>query len=102
MPGRHHDMSIKFRKYDVLKDFKRVSDFLIGHHLPNNKDGNFLLPAWEYMHGHPWLDEKSLDKIGVWEDSGRIVGAVHYEHKPGEGFFEIHPQYTHLKPEMLA
>lgn len=94
-------MNIKFRKYDVLKDFTRVGDFLIEHYRPGNRDGNFPEPAWEYMHGHPWLDEKSLDKIGVWEDSRKIVGAVHYEHKLGEAFFEIHPGYTHLKLEML-
>ncbi len=94
-------MSIKLRKYDILKDFTAVGEFLIENYQPDNRDGNFPEPAWEYMHGHPWLDEKSLDKIGVWEDSGRIVGVVHYEHKLGEAFFEIHPRYTHLKPEML-
>lgn len=94
-------MSIKFRKYDTLNDFKRVGDFLAEYHQPDNRDGNFPQPAWEYMHGHPWLDEKSLAKIGIWEDSGRIVGVVHYEHKLGEAFFEIHPGYTRLKPEML-
>lgn len=94
-------MSITLRKYNVKEDFKKVGDFLIENYQPNNKDGNFPQPAWEYMHGHPWLDEKSLEKIGVWEDSGRIVGAVHYESTLGEAFFEIHPRYTHLKPEML-
>ena len=94
-------MVIKLRKYDVSKDFKLVSDFLVEHHQPDNRDGNFPLPAWEYMHGHPYLDEKSLDKIGVWGNSGEIVGIVHYEHALGESFFEIHPEYTHLKPEML-
>ena len=53
------------------------------------------------MHGHPYLDEKSLDKIGIWEESERIVGVAHYETPLGEAFFEIHPGYTHLKPEML-
>ena len=94
-------MSVVLRKYDVSKDFKFVGDFLIKNHQPDNRDGNFPQPAWEYMHGHPYLDEKSLDKIGVWEDSGEIVGIVHYEHALGEAFFEIHPEYTHLKPEML-
>ncbi len=94
-------MSVKLRKYDVSNDFKPVGDFLAENYQPDNRDGNFPLPAWEYMHGHPWLDEKSLDKIGVWEDSGEIAGVVHFEHKLGEAFFEIHPRYTHLKPEML-
>jgi len=94
-------MTTKFRKYDVSYDFEAVRRFLIEHYQPDNRDGNFPLPAWEYLHGHPYLDENSLDKIGVWEDSGSIVGVVHYEHKLGEAFFEIHPDYTHLKPEML-
>jgi predicted N-acetyltransferase YhbS len=94
-------MSIKARKYDVSNDFKLVGDFLIENYRPDNRDGNFFQPAWEYMHSHPWLDEKSLDNIGIWEDSGRIVGAVHHESILGEAFFEIHPRYTHLKPEML-
>lgn len=94
-------MSIKLRKYNVENDFKPVSDFLVDNYQPENRDGNFLEPAWEYIHGHPYLDEKSLDKIGIWEDGGIIVGVVHYEHKLGEGFFEIHSSYTHLKPEML-
>ena len=84
-------MNINFRKYDIQNDFKRVGDFLNKHYQRDNRDGNFPEPAWEYMHGHPWLDEKSIDKIGVWEDSGEFVGAVHYEHKLGEAFFEIHP-----------
>jgi GNAT superfamily N-acetyltransferase len=94
-------VSIKSRKYNVSRDFKGVGDFLIKNYRPGNRDGNFLQPAWEYMHGHPWLDEKSFGKIGIWEDSGRIVGVVHYESTPGEAFFEIHPGYAYLKPELL-
>ena len=94
-------MNITLRKYDVAKDFIPVGDFLIENYKPDNKHGNFPEPAWEYLHGHPYLDENSLDKIGIWEDYGRIVGVAHYEHKLGEAFFEIHPEYTHLKPDML-
>lgn len=94
-------MSVNFRKYSTPDDFEAVGDFLIENYQPDNRDGNFPQPAWEYMHGHPYLDEKSLHKIGIWEDSGKIVGVVHYEHALGEAFFEIHPGYTHLKPEML-
>jgi predicted N-acetyltransferase YhbS len=94
-------MSIKIRKYDASNDFKLVGDFLIKNYQHENGDGNFLQPAWEYMHFHPWLDEKSLDKTGIWEDTRRIVGVVHYESMLGEAFFEIHPRYAHLKPEMM-
>jgi GNAT superfamily N-acetyltransferase len=94
-------MAIKFRRYKAPDDFKKIGDFLIENYRPGNRDGNFLQPAWEYMHGHPWTDEKSFDRIGVWEDSGRIAGVVHFEILLGEAFFEIHPRYPHLKQDML-
>ena len=94
-------MSITLRSYNPPKDFKLVGDFLIDHYQPGNKDGNWLQPTWEYMHSHPNLDETSLDKIGLWEEAGQIVGVVHYETELGETFFEIHPRYTSLKAAML-
>jgi predicted N-acetyltransferase YhbS len=94
-------MSVNLRKYNKKRDFKLVGDFLVKHYLPENRDGNYFQPAWEYMHSHPMLDEKTLDNIGIWEDFGEIVGVAHFESFPGEAFFEIHPKYTHLKQKML-
>lgn len=94
-------MSITIRSYDHPEDFKLVGDFLIDHYQPGNKDGNWLQPTWEYMHSHPNLDETSLDKIGLWEDRGKLVGVVHYENELGEVFFEIDPNHTSLKGAML-
>ena len=75
-------MGITRRQYRSA-DFKLVSDFLIAHFQPGNQDGNWLQPAWEYMHSHPALDESSLDKIGIWESGGDIVGVAHYESSLG-------------------
>jgi GNAT superfamily N-acetyltransferase len=94
-------VDITHRQYCSPDDFKLVGDFLITNFRPWNKDGNWLQPTWEYMHSHPYLDESSLDKIRIWEDSGEIVAVVHYESRLGEVFFEAHPGYTHLKPVML-
>jgi len=94
-------MSITFRNYNPLKDFKLVSDFLIKHFQLDNRDGNWLEPAWDYMHSHPYLDKSALGRIGIWEEGREIVGVVHYESKLGEVFFETHPSHSHLKPEML-
>lgn len=94
-------MSITLRLYRSPDDFQTVGDFLIANFQPGNNDGNWLQPAWEYMHSHPYLDKSSLDKIGIWEDAGQIVGVAHYESKLGEAFFEIHPRYPYLKPAML-
>lgn len=95
------DMTISKRSYDHPRDFERVSDFLVRHYRPDNRDGNWLQPAWEYMHSHPALDEAALDKIGIWEDAGEIVAVAHYESALGEAFFQVHPDHSGLKPDML-
>lgn len=94
-------MTVKFFQYNHPEDYWRVDEFLIAHYQPGNADGNWLEPTWEYMHGHPLLDSSSLDKIGIWEDGGEIVGVVHYESRLGEAFLQFHPAYRHLLQEML-
>jgi GNAT superfamily N-acetyltransferase len=92
---------ITFQHYSDPVDYKPVSDFLIAHHQAGNLDGNWLEPAWEYMHYHPALDSSLLDKIGIWKDAGKIVAVAHYESSLGDAFFQIHPAYRHLRPAML-
>lgn len=94
-------MSVRFRHYDPTVDYRRVDEFLIQNYQPGNADGNWVEPAWEYMHHHPMLDRSSLDKIGIWEDAGKIVAVAHYESCLGEAFFQFHPAYRHLRQEML-
>jgi GNAT superfamily N-acetyltransferase len=95
-------MSIQFRHYNHLQDYRRIGDFLIEHYQPGNADGNWVEPAWEYMHFHPALESEWLDKIGIWEDAGKIVAAAHYEWHLGEAFFQVNPAYRHLRNEMLT
>jgi predicted N-acetyltransferase YhbS len=94
-------MIISMRNYNNEVDFKLVGDFLVRHYQSDNQDGNWLQPAWEYMHSHPLLDESALDRIGIWEDTGEIVAVVHYEWALGEVFLQVHPDYSYLKSEML-
>jgi GNAT superfamily N-acetyltransferase len=89
------------RNYNKPEDFKLVGDFLIKQYQQDNRDGNWLQPTWEYMHSHPMMDESALDRIGIWENLGEIVAVVHYESTLGEVFFQTHPDYSHLKPDML-
>ncbi len=53
------------------------------------------------MHYHPYLDGRSLDRIGIWEDAGQIVAVVNYEDGLGQAFFQLREGYEHLKHEML-
>lgn len=94
-------MTIRFRRYDHASDYQRVSNFLITHHQSGNLDGNWIEPAWEYMHFHPALDASILEKFGVWEDKGEIVALCHAEWRLGEAFFQFHPAYRYLSEELL-
>lgn len=94
-------MTITFRNYTGVDDYWRIAAFLIQHYQPGNADGNWIEPAWEYMHYHPALESAFLDRIGIWEDDGEIVAVAHYEWRLGEAFFQFHPAYHYLREEML-
>jgi GNAT superfamily N-acetyltransferase len=94
-------MTVIFRNYEHAADYPRVSEFLITHHQPDNLDGNWIEPAWEYMHFHPALDAANMGKFGIWEDVGKIVAVCHFEWHLGEAFFQFHPDYHPLCEEML-
>lgn len=79
-------MVVKHRQYLQNRDFERVGNFLIKHYEPDNADGNWFQPMWEYMHSHSMLDQTALEKIRIWEDNGELVAVVHYESSLGEVF----------------
>jgi predicted N-acetyltransferase YhbS len=95
-------MTIKRRSYQGAADFDAVGDFLTRHYQPGNRDGNWFQAIWEYAYYHSWFDKSSLDRIGIWEDGGQVVAVAAYETRLGEAWFNTHPAYGHLKPEMLA
>lgn len=82
-------------------DFPAISAFLYELYRPDNADGNWLQPTWEYAYTHPWFDDASVGRIGIWEDGGAIVAVALYELRLGEAFFNVRPGYERLKPEML-
>lgn len=94
-------MTISFRNYHHHHDYQHISQFLIENYQPGNSDGNWLEPAWEYMHGHPYLQPEYLDRIGIWEEHGDIVAVVHYEWRLGEAFFQFKAGYQYLRDQML-
>jgi predicted N-acetyltransferase YhbS len=97
-------MNVSTRKYKHSVDYDRVEQFLIDTYRPGNQHENWLQPRWEYMHYHPLFDEtlqKAFSNTGIWESGGNIVALVHFEHRPGEVFFQVHPDFKYLKLEML-
>lgn len=94
-------MTVTMRACAGHADFPAISDFIYTLHQPDNRDGNWIQPIWEYAYTHPLFDEDAVNRIGIWEDGGAIVAVAHYEWKLGEAFFQVHPDYQHLKPAML-
>jgi len=95
-------MPVTHRRFNPDSDFSAISDFLTELYLPENRDGNWFQPVWEYAWTHPWFDENSVAKIGIWEANGRIASVVNYELRLGEAFFQVRPEFKHLLPEMLT
>jgi GNAT superfamily N-acetyltransferase len=100
--GKEEIVRTTIKHYDQSADYERIGQFLVrtygtttGGHI------NWMQPRWEYMHYHPLVWDVDLSVIGVWEAGGEIVGVVHPEHFMGTAYFEVHPDYTGLKGEML-
>ena len=95
-------MQVTLRHYRHPEDYLRVSEFLIANHQPGNLDGNWIEPIWEYMHFHPWFDADKKERIGIWEQGGKVVAVANYESRLGEAFFQFVPEHKYLRDEMLA
>jgi predicted N-acetyltransferase YhbS len=94
-------MKATVRQYNFSADFEKVGRFLVRTYRESSGHVNWLQPRWEYMHYHPLIHDIDLSAIGIWEDQGDIVGVVHPEHEQGTAYFEIDPDYTNLKREMV-
>ncbi len=94
-------MAVSMRRCAGPADFPAISNFLYTLYRPHNRDGNWFQPVWEYAYTHPWFDEQSVQRIGIWEEAGTVVAVALYESRLGEAFFQTDAAYAHLKPEML-
>lgn len=96
-------MSLNCRFYNHKLDFLRVRDFLKSTYSLDTPSFNWCWARWEYMHFHPLINklQDDLDKIGVWEDKGKIVAVAHFEHKLGYVYFEVDSSQPFDKKEFL-
>jgi predicted N-acetyltransferase YhbS len=119
-------MKTKYRQYNRDRDFLRIRDFLVETFSMLDKPLNWRLERWNYARYFvaPLLANYGQDEArfedcekairlweemtGVWEnEAGEIVGVVNIEHPDpthpawGEAFFQRHPDYDFLLPEML-
>ncbi len=84
------------------KDYMKIRDFLYRLNKTKLVSPNFPWGRWEWMIGHICLDDRYLDRIGIWEDDGEVVGLATYESELGDGFFCLDERYSYLKADMLT
>lgn len=93
-------MPAAFRTYrsDPLfgEDYHRLRDFLL-----RLDSHNYSFGRWDWMITHSYLDASGLDKIGLWEENGRVVAAATYDCKLGSAYLLTEKGYEPLKEEML-
>lgn len=94
-------MSIQYRRYKLLSDFERISDFLRKNFVKYQLGGNIPQPYLEYAHAHPYFNHKLTHRFGIWEEHGDIIAAVCYEMDLGECFFLTKRAYEYFKVEMI-
>ena len=94
-------MNIAHRRYDILSDFHAVYHFL-EYTYDYNTLNSYLLPHyWEYAHYLQWFDYIRAHRMGLWEDSGMLVGIAAYEMEIGNTHLHTKRGYSRLLPEML-
>lgn len=98
-------MKAIFRNYTqamrFTEDFHKVWDFLVRINETELNTLNYLWSRWEWGFSLPFLDENNLDKIGLWEADGQVVGLATYESGLGEAFLVYDPAHAEIREALL-
>lgn len=93
-------MTIKLRNYigkaGITEDYYKIREFLL-----NLGYSEYTYARWDWMISHSYLEKEAINKIGIWEDEGNIVGLATYDCQLGEAFCLTNAQYTYLKKDIL-
>jgi GNAT superfamily N-acetyltransferase len=92
---------INRRRYKLLADFEKVSQFLDDNYNLKTLNSYLLRQFFEYAHTHPYFQHKKTHHFGLWEDENKLVALACYEMELGECFLSLREGYNHLLPEMI-
>lgn len=97
-------MSVIFRNYApepfFSNDYREVRDFLIRINSKKIITPRMLWGAWDWAAPPIWHQNIS-NKIGLWEDNGKLVALATYESGLGEGFLCLDESYSNLKSDLI-
>ena len=88
------------RSFDPA-DFEEVCRFLRQCYKPENRDGNWIQPIWDYAYHHGGSDPESWRDMGLWMDGDRVVAATITDVSANEVSLCTLDPYRSLKEEML-
>jgi len=98
-------MSCIFRHYYArtrfTDDFIKVRNFLIRINEESLATVNYPFGRWEWMNSLENHPKETMEKIGLWEEAGILVGAALFESELGDTWLITDPSYQELKREML-
>ncbi|MCK9253470.1 MAG: GNAT family N-acetyltransferase [Clostridiales bacterium] len=93
-------MRIIFRTYrypaGISEDYYLLRAFFL-----KRRGDDFPFGRWDWMITHGWMDHEALQRIGIWEDDGEIVGVATFDTRPGEGFICVLRGYEFLQSDMI-
>lgn len=79
-------------------DFRKVHNFLV-----ETKNTEYTYARFDWMMTNwDYLEDSYLERIGIWEHDGKIVGAVLFDHSFDVLFPIALPGYEHLYREMFS
>lgn len=99
-------MNITSRAYKYPDDYEAINQMIVNNYgIQSQVPLNWCQTRWEYMHFHPLMQKNDLfnklSNCGIWEDNGKVVAVVHFEHSFGQVYFDTAKGYEFLKKEML-
>lgn len=99
-------MNVKFRNYKnnsrFGEDYYKITDFLMRINKEEVTTPNFLWGRWVWMISRPVDDEELKNRIGIWEDEGKIVALATHELALGEAYVCVDREYNFLKEEIIS
>jgi len=98
-------MAVTFRNYSLKPfysdDYHKVREFLVRINAEKLTTPRMLWGAWDWAAPPVWHQNLS-QKIGLWEDNGKMVAVATYESSLGEGYLMVDELYAHIKSDLVA
>jgi GNAT superfamily N-acetyltransferase len=97
-------LKINFRnytsEYGFKDDFFKIFEFFKKYGAKEMYE-NWHWARWEWLIGHPNLEEKMLPIIGIWECNDVVVAVATHDMRLGKAYIMCNPEFKFLQPEML-